>query len=72
MTWQIANASNAGLLAELPLKDPAAGWVQFSMGFTVPADTDGIILRLTRQSCGSSICPISGSIWFDDLSLSPN
>jgi hypothetical protein len=72
VAWQVVDASNGSVLAELPLKDPAADWVRFSSNFTVPLDTDGITLRLARQSCGSTICPISGSIWFDDLSLSPS
>jgi hypothetical protein len=70
MVWQISNASNGNILAELPIKDPTADWIRFSASFAVPADSDGIILRLARQSCGSSICPISGSVSFDDLRLS--
>ena len=70
MVWQVVNAANASILAELPLKDPAAEWTRFSVSFTVPSDSEGIILRLARQSCRSSICPINGSIWLDDVSLS--
>jgi len=70
MVWQIVDASSGSVLASVPLKDPAADWVRFTENFTVPTDTDGITLRLARQSCSSSICPINGSIWFDDLSLS--
>ena len=70
MVWQIVDASSGNVLASVPLKDPAADWVRFTASFTTPADTDGVTLRLARQSCSSSICPINGSIWFDDLSLS--
>ena len=71
LVWQIVNASNNIVIAELPLKDPAADWTPFSITFAVPADTDGVVIRLARAGCGSSICPISGSVWLDDLSLSP-
>jgi hypothetical protein len=71
LVWQIVNASNNMVIAELPLRGPAADWTPFSITFAVPADTDGIIVRLSRAGCGSSICPISGSVWLDDLSLLP-
>lgn len=70
LAWQIVDASTGNILATVPLKDPAAEWVRFTSNFTVPTDTDGITFHLTRESCSSSICPINGSIWFDDLSLS--
>jgi hypothetical protein len=71
LVWQIVNASNNLVVVELSLKEPVADWTPFSISFAVPADTDGIVVRLTRASCGSSICPINGSVSLDDLSLSP-
>jgi tetratricopeptide (TPR) repeat protein len=70
LIWQIASASSNTVITEVPLKDPAADWTPFAVTFAVPPDTDGIVVRLTRGSCGSAICQINGSIWLDDLNLS--
>jgi len=72
LVWQVVNASSGQTLAELPLKDPVNDWTQFAMQFPVPQDTDGVTFRLLRAGCGSTICPITGSMWFDDLSLAQN
>ena len=36
--------------------------------FTVPANSDGIVIRLVREGCGQ-VCTIAGSLWFDDVAL---
>ena len=38
--------------------------------FTPPAGSDGVIVRLVRDGCSSPVCPASGRVWFDDLSIS--
>jgi hypothetical protein len=70
LVWQVASGSNGSVIAEVPLKDPSQDWRQFSAKFTVPEDTDGVVVRITRPACGA-ICPINGSMWLDDLSISP-
>ncbi len=48
---------------------PTADWSEAVLEFVVPADTEGIDLRLTDR-CSVSNCVLSGNIWFDDLTLS--
>jgi len=69
--WQIVNAADNTVLAEAELTNDAAQWTSFTTKFSVPADSDGIIVRFTVKSCGSAICPINGSVWLDDLVLAP-
>jgi tetratricopeptide (TPR) repeat protein len=70
LAWQVASGSNGAVIAEIPLKDPSQEWREFSANFAVPQDTDGIVVRLSRTACGA-ICPINGSMWLDDISISP-
>jgi len=68
--WQIVAASS--VLAEVPVSTAAADWTPFGATFTVPADTDGVEIRLIVKGCDSAICPISGSLWLDDLNIKRN
>jgi len=46
-----------------------AEWAEASAEFEVPSDTDGIVIRLVRDDCRSPICPLSGKLWLDDVTL---
>jgi len=65
--WQIAASGN--VISEIPLSSPADEWREFRGSFTVPKDVDGIEIRSLIKGCGSAICPISGSLWLDDITL---
>jgi Tfp pilus assembly protein PilF len=69
--WQVVAANNS-VLAEAPVAAAEANWTPFEASFAVPADTDGIQIRLIVKGCSSAICPISGSLWLDDLSITRN
>ena len=43
-------------------------WQEFTVDFTAPKDSDGVVVRLARAYCGDS-CPIVGLLWLDDFSL---
>ncbi len=43
-------------------------WQEVTVEFNVPANTDGIIVSITRTFCGED-CPLSGTVWLDDLRL---
>lgn len=69
--WEVVAAKDARRLA-LTLPISASGdWTSTSAGFAVPADTDGIEIRLVRGQCTGSGCNASGNIWFDDINLKP-
>ena len=44
-------------------------WATMKAKFTVPANTDGIIIRFVRTGCGGGACPVTGKMSFDDLSF---
>jgi hypothetical protein len=71
LVWQVANAADNTVLAETGLNTDAAQWTSFNTKFSVPAESDAIVVRFIVKGCGSAICPINGSVWLDDLLLEP-
>jgi hypothetical protein len=70
IVWQVTALKNP--IAEIPFGAAINNWTEFGGAFTVPANVDGVDLRLAVKGCGSPICPINGSLWLDDISLIPN
>ena len=67
--WEVAGFTDGKILST----EPVAGntdWTSQRLKFTVPAGTEAIAIRLARVPCRTGLCPISGRIWFDDLTLS--
>ena len=52
---------------KLSLKE--SGWIQSSMEFETNEKTQAVEIRLTRQACSETPCPIFGSLWLDDFSM---
>jgi len=71
LVWQVVNAADGAVLAETAINNETAQWTPFTAKFTLPDSSDGIVIRFMVNGCGSAICPISGSVWFDDLTLTP-
>lgn len=69
LTWEVLDAATLATLSAAPPLTPAADWTSVKAAFTVPADTDGIIIRLSRTGCNGPSCPMSGRLFFDDLTL---
>lgn len=42
-------------------------WQQMRIDFSVPADTDGVVVRTVRY-CGEN-CPLVGIVWYDEFNL---
>ncbi|KXK07304.1 MAG: hypothetical protein UZ17_ACD001000115 [Acidobacteria bacterium OLB17] len=69
MHFVIEDAAGTALAAGPPLS-LNADWAETAVEFTVPADLpDGIVIKLTRDDCHSPICPITGRLWLDDVTL---
>lgn len=68
--WQIVDAATNKVLAVTSEMTPADSWTAVSTSFAVPTDIDGIKLMLVRSGCTSSACPATGTVMFDDASLS--
>jgi thioredoxin-like negative regulator of GroEL len=69
LRWEIADVSDGKLLATTAAVSANADWTSLNAEFTAPENTEAVIVRLVRDGCKTSICPISGSIWFDDFSI---
>jgi hypothetical protein len=40
-----------------------------SVEFTVPEKAEAVTIRLARDKCSSSPCPIFGVMWLDEFTL---
>ena len=69
LKWEIADAANATAIASTNGLVPAADWTSAKAKFTVPAGSDGVIIRLAREGCIGPACQMNGRIAFDDFSL---
>ena len=67
LRWQIVDADGKQLAVSESILNRVE-WAPLSVGFRSSATSDGIIVRLIRDTCGQ-VCPASGSVWFDDVSL---
>ena len=67
---EIADASTGKSLGRSIPFGPQAEWSKFRVEFQAPGSIDGVIIRLVRDGCISSVCPISGKLWIDDISMS--
>jgi tetratricopeptide (TPR) repeat protein len=69
LAWEVVDANDGKNLARTGPVQSSADWAIFQATFTVPEGSDGITIRLVRDGCTSSVCPIAGKVWFDDLLL---
>ena len=66
---EILDATDNKVLASADAQANAKDWLPLTADFTVPANSQGVIIRLGSAVCKSALCPISGKIWFDNFSL---
>lgn len=69
LKWEIADASDGKILASTEPIAENSGWSNLRTKFSVPENTQAVVIRLARIGCISAICPISGKVWFDDLAI---
>lgn len=67
LKWEIVNASDGRVLTATEPIAAKADWTNQKTEFTAPETSEAVIIRLARAACNSAICPISGSVWFDDF-----
>ena len=68
--WQVFDAVDGKLLGATDPVLTSSDWKGQRAKFTVPGNSEAVIIRLARVECGAGLCPITGKIWFDDLGLS--
>jgi tetratricopeptide (TPR) repeat protein len=67
--WEILDASDDKVLSTTSAVSANSDWHNLTTEFTTLPATEAVIVRLIRVPCGSSTCPISGKIWFDEFSF---
>ena len=69
---QILDANGgAELLSTPPAPNGTNDWTRISSTFKTGEKTEAVILKIVRTSCSTEetpVCPIFGSVWYDDFS----
>jgi tetratricopeptide (TPR) repeat protein len=70
---QIFDATDGGGLASsAQAPSGSTSWTRVTLPFKTGGKTEAVILRIVRLSCSDDqtpICPIFGSVWYDDFSI---
>ncbi|HEV7744017.1 MAG TPA: tetratricopeptide repeat protein [Pyrinomonadaceae bacterium] len=65
-------ADEAGLAASSPAPSGTSGWQRISLSFKTGEKTEAVKVKMVRNSCADSpVCPIFGTVWYDDFDLRP-
>jgi tetratricopeptide (TPR) repeat protein len=69
----IANAADESWLAGSPAAPSGNNnWQRISLSFKTTAKTEAVKVKMLRSSCPDSpVCPIFGTVWYDDFDLKP-
>lgn len=68
--WQVVSVPEGKILATTPAVISAASdWTNLKTEFVVPEKMEAVVVGLARETCKSTLCPISGRVWFDDLTF---
>jgi len=69
----VLDASTGAALATSPMAPGGTNdWNPISLSFKTGEKTEGVIITIVRASCSNDetpVCPIFGSIWYDDFSI---
>ncbi len=66
----LSAADNVLLASSPPLPTGTNDWQRIALDFKTKPKSDGVIVKLSRQSCAeASVCPIFGTVWYDDFNL---
>lgn len=53
-----------------PVASGTYDWQPVTLNFKTPPQTEAVLFRVGRASCGSdAVCPIFGMVWYDDFNL---
>lgn len=69
LKWEIVDVSDGKVLAATEAAAANADWTNLKADFTVPENTQAVTIRLAREICKTTACPIAGKIWFDNFNL---
>lgn len=70
---QIVDPTTSAVLVSSPAAaNGDSDWTRVALSFRTGDKTEAVMIRIVRPSCGTQdapICPIFGSVWYDDFSL---
>ena len=67
-----APSSDFGLAASEAAPSGTNNWQRISLSFKTDALTEAVKIKIVRYSCvDSAVCPIFGTVWYDDFDLKP-
>ncbi|MBE7517401.1 MAG: hypothetical protein HS105_12470 [Chloracidobacterium sp.] len=67
--FEAVDAATGAVLTRTPDLAANADWTRVEARFTTSRDGEGVIVRLVRSDCAATICPISGTLWIDDIAI---
>ena len=68
----VVNAGDDAALAGLAAPSGTNDWQRISLSFKTGEKTEGVKVKMVRNSCTDSpVCPIFGTVWYDDFDLKP-
>lgn len=66
----LSATDNATLASSAPLPTGTNDWQRIAFDFKTKPKGDGVIVKLNREPCDdASVCPIFGTVWYDDFNL---
>jgi tetratricopeptide (TPR) repeat protein len=69
LKWDIFDAGSGKVLVSTEPIAKNTDWTSLKATFKTNEETEAIVIQLARDACISSVCPISGKVWFDDVSI---
>jgi Flp pilus assembly protein TadD len=65
-------ADESSLAASSTAPSGNTNWQRISLSFKTDAKTEAVRVKMLRNSCSNSpVCPIFGTVWYDDFDLKP-
>lgn len=67
----ITDATNGQLLGKSEGFPSTPSWNTLNLDFTTLPASEAVVIRLQRNNCATSPCPIFGVVWLDDIKIEP-
>jgi O-antigen ligase len=65
----LKQAGNDEMFKEIKLAENSGDWVKYSIPIETDNQVEALEIRLARQNCKESLCPIFGRLWLDNFTL---
>lgn len=69
LLWVVADTINGNLIATSDPVESKSDWKTIETSFTVPEESEGVRIRLIKEKCPETSCPLVGTVWFDDIEI---